>query len=122
MRKLEGGVVKAARQPVLGDNRSTTATNRCVGARDPDTINLNSTLDSADAERNIVLHLFCVHLLYRLRLEHLRRRRRLALVNLAVLADLAAVIPKFEETEEDCDYNAASQYLNDISNAPFVAY
>jgi hypothetical protein len=40
---------------------------------------------------------------HRLRLEHLWRLGLLALVDLAVLAQLGAVVPELEETKEDCD-------------------
>jgi hypothetical protein len=53
-------------------------------------------------------------LLHGLRLKHLGCRGLLALVDLAVLANLAAVIPEFEKTQEDCDYDSTCQYLNDV--------
>jgi hypothetical protein len=57
-----------------------------------------------------------LNLLHRLRLEHFRRCGLLALVDLAVLAKPAAIIPEFDETQKDCNYNCASQYLDDVSD------
>lgn len=107
--ELELGVVEAARK-LLAHDGSPAAADGGVGSGDPDTIDFDTTLDSTDTERNLVLGLL-VQFGYRLGLEHFRGLRILALVDFAVLAHLVLVVGELDETTKDGDNDAASKDL-----------
>jgi hypothetical protein len=77
------------------------AVNRRVGCRVPNAIDLDSTLYGTNTKGNFVFGLY-THGSDWLCLEHLRRLRLLALVDLAVLAQLVTVVPQLQKTEKNC--------------------
>ena len=77
--------------------RSTATADRCVGARDPDAINLDTALNGANAEGHVFLGLLADDL----RLEHLGRLCLLPLVDLGVLLDAVLVILQLDQSNEE---------------------
>lgn len=107
--ELELRVVEAARE-LLAHDGSPAAADGGVGSGDPDTVDFDTTLDSTDTEWDLILGLL-VQFRHRLRLEHFRRLRILALVDFAVLAQPVLVIGKLDKTTKDGDNDSASKNL-----------
>lgn len=76
----------------------TAAANGCVGARDPDAIDLDPTLNGANAEGDVFSFGFLVDDLC---FQHLRRLCLFALVDLGILLDAVLVILQLDQANED---------------------
>ena len=87
----------AARKLKIAEGSAATA-DRCVGARDPDAVDLDAALNSANAEGDV----FSFGLLVDdLCFQHLGRLRLFALVDLGVLLDAVLVILQLDQANED---------------------
>lgn len=105
LRELELGVV----------DRSPTATNGRIGSGNPNAVDLDTALDCTNTEGDFVLCLFA-YLSYRLGLEHLRRLRAFALVDLAVLAEPVLVEGDLDKTNQySQDYSACENLGKHVS-------
>lgn len=87
---------------VAADDRVPATRHRRVGPGDVDALDFDTTLNGANAKRNLILG-WWRYLGHRLCLEHLGRLGLLALVDLAVLAKPVAVVYDFHEAEKNCD-------------------
>ena len=122
----------AARSLAVAHDGCSATCDWRVAPRDPDTINFDTTLNGSNAKRHIVFGLYA-NSGDGLCLEHLGRLGLFAFVDLAIFAQLAAIVRQLDEADNNDthlrelallgkqrlggSYNAASEDLAIVSTA-----